>query len=187
MKRTNSETPMFKAITDQQRRNAAADLENAWRVAYKSHAVYQCDAALIENNTLKNQCAQLQIQLEIINAQLHASMLNESRYLWLRSQPEIVDDARVDVTFWTPDEYGAENTGIALRGGHLDHIVDLSMRYDALQKDAVADSDEPLRCDICGVECPDPWHFSSKKDKHLHACDNCWTDRVEDFLNSLNC
>ncbi len=34
--------------------------------------------------------------------------------------------------------------------------------------------DAPLHCDVCGVECSNPWHFSTETERHKHACDACW-------------
>lgn len=34
--------------------------------------------------------------------------------------------------------------------------------------------DAPLHCDVCGVECSNPWHFSTETERHKHACDSCW-------------
>lgn len=30
-------------------------------------------------------------------------------------------------------------------------------------------------CDACGKEVDYmPWHYSTKKERHLHSCDECW-------------
>jgi hypothetical protein len=33
---------------------------------------------------------------------------------------------------------------------------------------------EQLTCDVCGVVCRDPWHYSAGDRRHMHACDSCW-------------
>jgi hypothetical protein len=35
--------------------------------------------------------------------------------------------------------------------------------------------DAPLKCDFCGALTEDPWHTSSKTERHLHQCDACHT------------
>lgn len=44
----------------------------------------------------------------------------------------------------------------------------------SIQPPAQADTEAPLRCDVCGVECANPWHFSTETKRHKHACDACW-------------
>jgi hypothetical protein len=34
--------------------------------------------------------------------------------------------------------------------------------------------DESFNCDVCGVACEDPWHYSAGDQRHMHACDACW-------------
>ena len=46
--------------------------------------------------------------------------------------------------------------------------------YTAPQPPVQADTEAPLRCDVCGVECANPWHFSTETKRHKHACDACW-------------
>lgn len=45
---------------------------------------------------------------------------------------------------------------------------------DEIQPTATAGHDVPLSCDMCGKECPDPWHYSTAESRHNHACDECW-------------
>ena len=44
----------------------------------------------------------------------------------------------------------------------------------SIQPPVQADTEAPLRCDVCGVECANPWHFSTETKRHKHACDACW-------------
>ena len=48
----------------------------------------------------------------------------------------------------------------------------------SIRPTAQADTEAPLRCDVCGVECANPWHFSTETKRHKHACDACW-DRMK--------
>lgn len=37
-------------------------------------------------------------------------------------------------------------------------------------------------CDSCGKEVDYmPWHYSTKKERHLHSCDECW-ESIKDKL-----
>ena len=39
-------------------------------------------------------------------------------------------------------------------------------------------------CDSCGKEVNYmPWHYSTKKERHLHSCDECWESIKEELLN----
>lgn len=73
-----------------------------------------------------------------------------------------------------------------LRSQHA-HIAELEAMLSAVGAGLVGcmlpdtQQEAPLHCDVCGVECSNPWHFSTETERHKHACDTCW-DRVRTHI-----
>lgn len=72
-------------------------------------------------------------------------------------------------------EYASKHKGIcAFEHDGDTSLTDVIIRYLESER---AFQEQPLLCDYCKAETPDPWHGSGTVDgidrKHIHACDTC--------------
>ena len=118
-------------------------------VSYARECVAELLRQHAENGTLRTGYAAARLEIESLNAQLHAAkQINAAQFGLL----------------------AASIPGSALRASHWQAPA---------QAAAPAQADEypALVCDYCGALTPDPWHSSGmlhgKMSKHIHSCDAC--------------
>jgi len=68
---------------------------------------------------------------------------------------------------------GEQHAGMADWCDLVDALPDGEHKLYARPVTAIQDG-EQLTCDVCGVVCRDPWHYSAGDRRHMHACDSCW-------------